>query len=263
MIPDYHLHTVLCKHAEGSLIEFRDAARKLEIGEICFTDHVPSMDGYDPQHRMTLAEFPAYRRMVRDISNGSAPLVLFGIEADYYEGCVSFLEKWLPAQSFDFVLGSVHYIDNWGFDNPEERSVWDSVDINGTWKVYFSLVQKLAETRLFDAVAHLDLPKKFGHRPGDNHLREMAAPALDSIAKAGMAVEINTSGLRRPVKEIYPSLMLLEMARERDIPICFGSDAHMPEEIGFQFDAAINAAREAGYTSAIRFRGRNMARYSF
>jgi len=108
----------------------------------------------------------------------------------------------------------------------------------------------------------LDLPKKFGHRPSDRDLKEMAQPALDRIAAAGMALEINSSGLRKPVHEIYPSALLLSLAKERDIPICFGSDAHRPEEVGWQFDAALALARSVGYTHAMQFRRRQQISYA-
>jgi len=255
-LPDYHIHTILCKHAKGKIADYRTAAKKNGITEICFSDHCPNPDGYDPDHRMEMKKFETYRDMVSRLQDGKPPTVLFGIEADYYEGCEVFLREWLATQQFDFVLGSIHYIEDWGFDNPSQRHVWDSVDVKETWRKYFKLVGMLADSRLFDAVGHLDLPKKFGFRPSDTDLKEMARPALDRIAGADMGVELNTSGLRRPVGEIYPSPLIVSMAREREIPICFGSDAHAPDEIGAGFGLALNLAREAGYTQYFRIRGR-------
>lgn len=256
-LPDYHVHTALCKHAVGELTEYEKVASRRKIPEICFTDHVPSMNGYDPEHRMALGVFARYEEMVYDLQQKEGPpRVLFGIEADYYEGCGTVLEEWLSAHSFDFVLGSVHFINGWGFDNPEERHVWDSVDVTGTWQTYFETVSKLAASGLFDAVGHLDLPKKFGYRPPEKALMEMILPTLDQIASAGMGIEINTAGLRKPVKEIYPSVEILSMAREREIPICFGSDAHSPEDIGAGFDLAFDLAREAGYAHYFRMKTR-------
>ena len=272
MLADYHIHTELCQHAEGKASAFRARAVELGLPEICFTDHVPNPDGYDPVNRMRLDQFPLYRTMVADLARTSQPVVLFGIEADYYNGCERFLQDWLPRQEFDLVIGSVHYIDNWGFDNPDERHVWDSVDVTNTWAAYFNLIGKLADSRLTDSrladsrladvVGHLDLPKKFGYRPSDRDLKEMAQPALDRVAAAGMAIEINSSGLRRPVHEIYPSALLLSLAKARDIPICFGSDAHRPEEVGWQFDASLALARSAGYTHAMHYRHRRPLPYA-
>ena len=255
-LPDYHMHTALCKHANGEPTEYRLAAKRLGIPEICFVDHAPNPDGYDRDHRMKLDEFSIYREMVSAEMDGRSPNVLFGLEADYYKGCETFLEKWLDLQDFDFVLGSVHFIDDWGFDNPAVKQVWDSVDIADTWRSYFKLVEKLVDTRLFDALSHLDIPKKFGHRPSDEDLKEMVQPVLDRAAEAGMGMELNTSGLRKPVGEIYPSPLIVSLARERDIPICFGSDAHSPGEVGKDFSAALQLARDAGYTQYFRIKKR-------
>ncbi|MBI2442175.1 MAG: histidinol-phosphatase HisJ family protein [Lentisphaerae bacterium] len=282
MLADYHIHTALCQHAEGEAAAYHRRAAELQMPELGFTDHAPNPDGYDPRHRMRLEEFPQYQAMIAAIArtgqqqsvgltsdgyriaasaHDGPPVVLFGLEADYYEGCERFLRSWLPQQAFDLVLGSVHYLDSWGFDNPEQRSVWDSVDVTNTWRRYFQLIGALADSRLADVVAHLDLPKKFGYRPSDRDLLEMAKPALDQVAAAGMAIEINTSGLRKPCAEIYPSLFLLSLAKERNIPICFGSDAHSPAEVGWQFDAAKALARSAGYTHAVHFRRRKASSY--
>ena len=248
MLPDYHIHTKLCKHAEGDVSEYRAVALKRGIPEICFTDHMPSPDGYDIPHRMEMSQVQSYKSMITSMQDGSMPEVLFGIEADFYEGCEIFLRQWLPLQNFDYVLGSVHYIQGWGFDNPSERHIWDSVNVTGTWQTYFDLIERLANLRLFDAVSHFDLPKKFGHRPSDNDLKEMAKPVLDCIARNDMGLELNTSGLKKPVSEIYPSPLILSLAFEREIPICFGSDAHRPDEVGNNFDQALKLARETGYT---------------
>jgi len=256
---DYHIHTFLCKHAEGMPADYVAAARARGVPEMCFADHAPAPDGYDPGVRMSIEQFPEYVEMISALRGGTAPHVLYGIEADYYEGCRAFLESWLPEQDFDLVLGSVHYINDWGFDHPDNLAVWDSVDVTETWRKYFDLLGALADTRLFDIVGHLDLPKKFGHRTEEGALTEIAAPVLDRVAAAGMAVELNTGGLRCPVGEIYPSLLVLELCRERNIPIVFGSDAHSADCVGHAFEQAVNLAAQAGYTESLRFRARKGA----
>jgi len=257
MVADYHIHTTLCKHARGAVPAYHAAARTAGLPELGFADHAPAPDGYDAACRMTIAEFPRYQAMVSELPRDPAQPVRFGIEADYYEGGVPFLERWLPAQEFDFVLGSIHYIGDWPFDNPDAMDRWESADIQGVWTAYFELVAKLVRTGLFDVVGHLDLPKKFGHRLDDRRLVELAKPVMDAVAAAGMAVELNSGGLRKPVAEIYPSAPLLALAREREIPVCFGSDAHRPEEVGAGFDKAVALARDAGYTRCARFEQRS------
>lgn len=256
MIPDYHIHTYLCHHADGKPEEYIQVAVKKCIREICIADHAPAPDGYDPKHRMTIDDFAHYTKMVYELKNNTNITILYGIEADYYDGCEQFLREWLPRQNFDLVIGSVHYIDTWGFDSSESRAVWETVNISETWACYFTTLQKLASTGLYDIVGHIDIPKKFNYRVDEKWLKVNILPVLEQIASSNMAIEINTSGLRKPVGEIYPSLYLLNICKQYNIPICFGSDAHAPNEVGMAFDEAVRLAKAAGYTHYVRFKQR-------
>lgn len=253
---DTHVHTHLCRHAVGEPAAYVRRAEATGVAALGFTDHAPAPDGYDPACRMSLDDVPEYFGIVESARRQTHLPILSGIEADYYPGAPAFLTAWLRAQPFDLVLGSIHYISDWAFDNPAEAGVWESVDLPNAWRKYFRLVADLADSRLFDVMAHMDLPKLFGHRLPDPVLREIAAPALDRLAAADMAVELNTAGLRRAAREIYPSPLLLSMARERGIPILFGSDAHRPEDVGREFDRAVALARETGYTEYAVYRAR-------
>jgi histidinol-phosphatase (PHP family) len=261
MVPDMHTHTPLCHHAQGAPEEYVAAAVRAGLPEISFTDHAPDPGGYDAEFRMDLADFPEYQRMITGLKAPPGFSILFGIEADFHERTAAFLKTWLPQAPFDIVLGSVHYLGDWGFDNPVNMEQWDKVDVAQTWAHYFRSITAMADSRLFDVAAHLDLPKIFRFRPDDRRLKELALPALDRLAAAGMAIEISTAGLRKLVGEIYPSLPLLGWACERGIPVCFSSDAHKPEQVGFAFDQAIGLARKAGYCEYVRYRGRKATRH--
>lgn len=257
---DYHTHTTLCKHAEGTPLEFKQAALARGIPELCFTDHCPEPSGYDARHRMAMGDIPAYYDLVHSLQDGIPPEVLLGIEADYFPGCATHLAAFLPAQPLDLVLGSIHYIRDWGFDNPDYRKTWESVDVKGVWREYFALLIQLVDTRLYDVIGHFDLPKKFGHRLRDRDMKELVQPVLDHVSRSGMGIEINTSGWRREVAEAYPSPLILSLAAERGIPITFGSDAHNPGEVGFEFGKALQLARETGFQDSLRFRARKGTR---
>ena len=250
---DTHIHTALCHHAEGMPLDYARAAFAKGLPEITITDHVPAPDGYDASSRMPESDFPAYRDAVAAAASAFPDRVRFGIEADYYPGCEPYLRRFLDSAPFDLVLGSVHYIGDWGFDNPANMERWRTADLRSVWSDYFALIRRLVKTGLFDAISHFDLPKKFGHRLDENALRELAGPALDEIAASGMALELNTGGLRKPVREIYPSLSVLTHVRERGIPILFGSDAHAPAETGAGFEQAAALARQAGFDSYARY----------
>jgi len=258
MLADYHMHTVLCRHAYGTAEEYAAAAARKGLAEICFTDHSPAPDGLE-QYGMRLDEFPAYQEAVFRSRESAAIPVLFGIEADFSlePAFQAFVREWLPAQPFDLVMGSVHAIRGWHFTYtgaPMER--WKTADVAAVWRDYFDLVGQLADTRLYDIITHLDLAKSLGYWPDESLIPEIVQPALDRIAAAGMGIEINTSGLIRPCHEIYPSLQILVLARERGIPISFGSDAHGPPDVGRCFDQALKLAKDAGYTHGLRMRAR-------
>jgi len=253
---DCHTHNALCKHADGTPADYARAAKDKGIGLIAATDHLPNPHGYAPDRRMAMDEFNVYRDLVREAQNAGGAEVLFGIEADFYQGGYQFLEKWLANEGLDLdvVIGGVHHQNYWS-DDPEVKSLWEG-DSDRIWKRYFRLVGLMADWKLFDVVAHFDLPKKKGRGISDDLLKEYAQPALDAIAENKMAIEINTSGLVHDVAEIYPSSLLLRLAKDRDIPITFGSDAHTPKRVGADFDKAAALARDAGYTEYVIYRGR-------
>ena len=260
--PDYHTHTALCKHAEGQPADYVRSAVQKGLREIAVTDHGPAPRNFDPEHRMKRSQFGIYQEWIHAAQLDGDCNVLFGVEADYFEGCKSFMSEWLAQYPFDLVLGSIHYLGSWNMDDPETLSMWESSDVNAVWRRYFELIAEMADTKLYDVVTHLDLPKRGGNRPRDRYLPDFVLPALDRIARAGMAIEINTSGLRHPVSEMYPAPRILAWAREREIPIAFGSDAHLPEQVASNFEQAVALAREAGYTHGVRFRQRRRRKVS-
>jgi histidinol-phosphatase (PHP family) len=121
--------------------------------------------------------------------------------------------------------------------------------------MYWAASERCVRSRLFDFIAHPDLVKIFGARPAGD-LDRFYKPVVAALAECGGAFEINTAGLRKPVREIYPALGFLKLAREAGVPLVINSDAHAPEQVGMDFDAARQLARDAGYTTSLRFQGR-------
>ncbi len=260
--PDYHTHHELCRHAEGRTVAYALAARDAGIPEIAATDHAPTDCGFGQDHRMTLDQFPQYVQDVEEARTAVPEVgVLLGVEADYYRGCAAFLGTFLQQYPFDLVLGSIHFRDFWSED-PTRRGAYDYEDPIRGWAEYYTLTGELAETGLYDVVTHMDFPKRFGSPYDANTIRDDALPALDRIAKAGMAIEINTSGRHHDAREFYPSLHLLTWAAERGIGLVFGSDAHSPDRVGDGFAMAVKLAREAGFTHARRYKLRKWTEYS-
>jgi len=253
MMLDYHMHTPLCKHATGEPEEYARRAVERGIDEIGFSDHSPMPPTYDPEWRMEIGQYGQYVDMVRRCRAAFPNLsIKLGLEADFHPGTEPFVREILSRHDFDFVIGSVHYLGTWGFDNPSLVHLYDGKDIYELYREYYGLITGLAASRLYDIVGHPDIIKKFGHRPEKDYA-PLELGALEAVAKAGMALDVNTSGLRRPAKEIYPSLRILKAARELGIGITFGSDAHEPKLVGESFAEAIALAKSAGYTHFRRY----------
>jgi len=258
---DSHVHTPLCKHARGEPAAYLEAARSRGLKGLVFTDHSPMPPWFDPDTRMEAGALPFYLATLERLREANPEVYLgIGLEADYHPGTERFVAQLLAGYPYDYVIGSVHYIGAWGFDNPlyAEEFAWR--EVRAVYRDYFQLVRQAAESGLFDAIGHLDLPKKFGHVPAEGYL-DLAEDALKAIAAAGLALDVNTAGWRKPVGELYPSPALLVRARELGIPAVLGSDAHAPEEVGHRFPEAVRALKEAGYTEAVVFRGRRPEAY--
>lgn len=249
---DLHNHTVLCNHAEGTVDAYVEKAIAEGIDVFGFSDHAPMH--FDPAYRMSFEQMDAYREMVMKAQKRYAGKidVRFAYEVDYLPG---YMDDRVLNADVDYLIGSVHFIDGWGFDNPEFIGRYEHEDIDKIWRDYFGLIEAMAESRLFDIVGHLDLIKVFKFMPR-TPIAEIAAPALQAIKKADMAIELNVAGYRKPVAEAYPSPELLRMAFELGIPVTFGSDAHKPEQVGLYRDEIEMFARSVGYTECADYVGR-------
>lgn len=263
MIPisDYHMHTPLCGHAVGEPHEYVDHALKAGLREVGFSDHAPLISHEDPKVTMSFRQLPQYHRMMEDVQTKyrGKLLVKIALESDFLVGYEEQTRAMLQAYPYDYVIGSVHFIKQWGFDNPDEQDQWKSKDINQVYRFYYELLRKSAESRLFDIMGHVDLVKKFGHRSGEDMTDEITKTA-DVFKQSGVAIEVNTAGLRKPVKEIYPSLHALKIYRKAGVPLTFGSDAHDPKDVGRDFDKGVELAKAAGYKEYILFKQRKIER---
>ncbi|MCL6472804.1 MAG: histidinol-phosphatase HisJ [Firmicutes bacterium] len=253
---DYHIHTKRCGHAQGEMADYVRHARTLSLEEIGFADHLPLLFKQDPTLTMSLEELDEYIQAVEQIKNEFPDILIkSGIEADYLPGFEENTSRILKSYNFDFVIGSVHFIDGWGFDDSRYIDGYKDWDLFELYARYFDLVAEAASTGLFDIIGHLDLIKKYNFRP-ESDIAPLVEKALSAIKEAGVAVEINTAGLRKPVGEVYPSLDIIKLCFKANIPITFGSDAHRPEEVGKDFDIALAYAKEAGYDRVVVFNKR-------
>jgi len=264
---DYHLHTPLCGHARGEIDDYLVEAVKKGLVEIGFCDHLPlyflppgqSIPGY----AMDEDQLPLYVEKVLALRERSPIPVKLGIEADYAPGRERELALLLSGYPFDYVTGSIHFIDGWSFDHPGEIGEYSRRDLNEVYERYFSLLVEASQSGLFDVMAHPDLIKKFGFVP-KRDLRPLYEETARAFKRADVCAEINTAGLRYPAKEIYPARPLLEAFYAHGVPVTLGSDAHAPLQVGEAVEKALALAVEVGYRELAVFerRARKMVKIS-
>ncbi len=253
---DYHIHTRLCGHAIGEPADYvREAIRK-GLGEIGFSDHMPLLHIRDEGLTMAPDELPTYAELVRDVQESVESIeIRFGIEMDYIPGQMD--EVWEAASpyKFDYVYGAVHYLDGWDFGDSRRLSSYVGKSPDDMYVRYFEVFCEAVERGGFDIMAHPDLVKKHGvwtTLPVDEMYRE----AAEVLAEYDVAIEVNSSGLRKQAQELYPAHDFLKICVERGVAVTLGSDAHAPQQVGMDFDLAVKHLKRAGVTEIATFQDR-------
>jgi len=251
---DYHMHTPLCYHAVGEPVEYAAHAKEVGLDEIGFSEHSPMpRDDFD-DWRLLRGKLDEYVEKVRKAQRDHPDLVIkLALEVDYLPGLEDWIRELAGAHPWDYFIGSVHYVSPvWDIDNPKKLSEWSKHDPWEVWSMYFERLAMAAQSGLFNTIGHADLCKKFCFYP-KRDCTPLFEQFLDAAAKSGVAIELNTAGLRKDCKEIYPSPAFLALAASKRVPITFGSDAHAPKEVGQDLDKAVALARSVGYTHCLRF----------
>jgi len=256
-ICDYHMHTPLCGHAVGFPAEYAKKAIEVGLEEIGFSDHAPFVHMVDPRVTMDISQLHEYYKMIENVREQfkNELRIKVAIEADFIPGYEDKTKAILEDYPYDYVIGSVHFIKDWGFDDPSQRNKWDESDVNQVYRDYFDLLRQAAQSGLYDIMAHVDLVKKFGNYPTENMLDEVKKCAA-VFKETGVAVEINTSGWRKPCAEVYPAFEHMKIYASSGIPLTFGSDAHDPQDVGKDFEKASQMAKDAGYLEYVLFKNR-------
>jgi len=259
MIVDLHNHTPLCNHAKGKMSEYINVAIENKTKFFGITDHAP-MD-FDPKYRMQFNDMEQYEKDVLHAKEfyKDKITILLGYEVDYLKNHID--ERVLNAD-VDYLIGSVHFLEGWGFDNPEFIGAWETQDIDEIWQKYFNTIEEMAKSKLFDIVGHLDLIKVFKFMP-KKAVKLLAKNALIAIKNADMTLEINGAGFRKPIAEAYPSLSLLQEAYNLSIPITFSSDAHEPQQVALFSKEVIQLAQSVGYRECAYYIKRKRFMISF
>jgi histidinol-phosphatase (PHP family) len=255
LIVDYHIHTSASPDGEGEFAQFVNEAQKKALDEIGFSEHL-----LDRPVR-PIDFFDGYVERFLQIRKEASMPVRLGAEVDYFPDQIAAIRKLIADFPFDYVIGSVHFLEDWPIDSFKELQLYFKKDIMKIYEEYFAAIRELCKSRLFDILGHADIVKIFGYRP-ESDITRILEDTAQAIAQNDICVEVNTAGLFRPCREIYPSRQLLEMLRQRNVPVTLASDAHKPEHVGRDFEKALNLIRSVGYTHICTFeaRKRNLVR---
>jgi histidinol-phosphatase (PHP family) len=269
VLTDYHLHlrpdghdaSVAEFHTRANVERYRAVAQERGIAELGVSEHVyrfaQALEVWRHPFWETYAhdDLDVYCAFVREHTD-----LRLGIEADFVPGAEDRTASLLDARDFDYVVGSVHFMRDGAVDM-DDYSVWDSSRAGSAeevWMRYFQTIGEAARSGLFDIAAHPDLVKYWGdgERTPAGDLRRYYEPAVEGIAEAGIAVEVSTAGLRKPAGEIYPARAFLEMCVDAGVPVALSSDAHRPEDVGADYDQALELLRSVGVSELCVFAGR-------
>lgn len=267
MLTDYHLH--LRPDDEGTDFDdymtvanaatYRAAATAAGIAELGVSEHIHRF-----RQALDIWDHPFWREWATDdldryvdFVRGATDLRV-GIEMDWIPGCERATGAMGEAYEWDYVVGSVHFIDGGALDW-EAYDVWREMsDPEEVWGRYFEAVADSARSGLFDVIAHPDLVKYWGERrprpAGD--LRRFYEPVVEALVAGGAAVELSTAGLRKPTGEMYPAREFLELCVAAGVPVALSSDAHHPEHVGYAYDQATALLGELGVASIAVFERR-------
>jgi len=223
------------------------------------SEHFPRPEGYNYpiesfNHRMLAGRWFDYVSEVQRLkaAEGRDPKLLFGAEIDF----IPERQEWIRAEvsgfTFDYVIGSVHMIDTWGFDYLHDD--WDNRDVDALYTRYYEILIQLVRSGIADFIGHLDLIKiyKNTHPPTRDHTDE-AIEVLKEAARLGTFIEVNTGALRKPCKELAPAPDLIKEAVRLKIPFTLGSDAHKTADVGYYLPEVAALLKDLGVREVAYF----------
>ena len=267
MLTDYHLHlrpdarenTAARFFTPANAERYREAAEERGITELGVAEHI-----YRFTAALEIWQHPFWREYTHDDLDEYCGFVReetdlrLGIEMDFVPGREDQIANVLEAREWDYVVGSVHFLREHSLDT-EEYGIWGTGESpERIWRRYFETVAESARSGLYDIIGHPDLVKVWGKgapQP-DTDLRRYYEPTVEAFLDAGVAVELSTAGWRKPVAEQYPSVPFLEMLVDAGCPLALSSDAHQPDQVGYEYERAVELLESLGVREIAVFEGR-------
>jgi histidinol-phosphatase (PHP family) len=269
VLTDYHVH-LRPDEGEHPADEAFSAANAERYREVASERGIEELGVAEHVYRFTAAldvwSHPLWQQYATDDLDRYCAFVReetdlkLGIEADFVPGREDRMRALLEEREWDYVVGSIHFLSEGALDY-DEYDVWNSGrSPDHVWRTYFTWLGEAAGSGMFDVLAHPDLVKHWGsERPWpERDLRFYYDIAMQQIADSGIAVEVSTAGLRKPVGEIYPSSAFLEMIVDAGNPIALSSDAHTSEHLGYGYEQAVELLADHGVKELAVFENRTV-----
>ena len=259
ILADLHTHTRY-SHGSDTHAAMHAAAVARGLTLLGFSEHSPRPAGFDYTHEyreQLTRHLPDYVREVQELktANAHGPCrVLFGMEMDWLEGQEDYTRQGCAAYNFDYLLGSVHFVGHWGFDDGAEPwKAFSQEECEQHYRAYFSAWIAMLRSGLFNIAAHPDLIKIFSVEQFHIWLAKPESMALvrqglTALRDAGMSMEVSSAGLRKACREIYPAPPIMAAAAELGLQISFASDAHGTADVGYGFARLASYAKAFGFT---------------
>jgi histidinol-phosphatase (PHP family) len=243
---DYHLHVIA--HGDrpmtvDNILAYLEVAKSRGLRQMGITEHDRYLDYID------LAAFQEAREKYQDVE------LRLGIEIDFVPDAEERMDRDSSALPYDYVIGSVHRVDNEEVDHPQYQEIYEKWETYDLYEAYYKNVRAAALSGRFEVLGHPDLIKIFCHFP-DRDITPMLEETADAVAESGIVVDVNAAGLRKPIGEIYPSRDLLEMFHRRGVPIILSSDAHTPDQVAAGYEKSVKLVHDVGYREVVTFKDR-------
>lgn len=245
---DYHIHSSYSMDGQSPLHAYVYTAQECDLKEIGFAEHV-DLDPYIWGYKFL--DYPCYYAALKELQETAPITIRCGIEVSYQHHLEDAIKDYISQTACDFIIGSIHEVDGILMD--------DTFLQQYTPRQYFKAAESLVTSGMFDIVGHLEYFKRWGGPYSSLQYKDDICSLLQQVIEHNLVLEVNTSGLRHPCHNTYPSLDVIAWYKELGGElICLGSDAHRAEDIAFQFTQVVQTLTSIGFDTVTTFTKRTL-----
>ena len=247
---DGHIHIEYGAYTLEWIQEFVDKAVEMQLDEIWLLEHNYMFREFAPMYESVCAhsefvnnwfqrkagnkDYAEYLELIDKVREKEYPVkIKFGLEVCYFKDYEDLVVEQTKDKGFDFLLGSIHFVDNFAFDHTAE--LWEGIDVDKTYETYFEDSIALAKSQIFDGIGHPDAIKLFGHKPS-YALTDYYERLAKALSDSNMYADQNSGVERRchDTASLGMDAELIRALKRHNVKIITSSDAHKPEDVGYK-----------------------------